>query len=168
MLFHCKLISVIGWILRSKRNWQTKHILPPRAVQNSVRKGPPYKTTGSSQVTTNMCSSRRISSFITSLLIAMRVTAAPSLGSLTICIYKSLRNGLGLIVVFLVPHPQTRGVHEILISPIGVVDRVEWWCLWWCLCCRSGSSFAPGSCGGFSSSATAFSNSLGCHVSFCL
>jgi len=50
------------------------------AVQNS------YKTTGSSQVTTYMCSSRRISSFVISLLIAMKLTAAPSLGSLTICI----------------------------------------------------------------------------------
>jgi hypothetical protein len=42
-----------------------------------------------------------------------------------IWIYKNLDNGLGLIVVFLAPHLQTRGVHEIPISPIGVVDRVE-------------------------------------------
>lgn len=114
------------WLDFEKQNkLANQHILPPRAVQNSVRKGPPYKIAGSSQVITYMCSSRRISSLEISLPIAMRLTAAPSLGSLTICIYKSLGNGLGLIVVFLVPHLQTRGVHEILISPIGVVDRVE-------------------------------------------
>jgi hypothetical protein len=28
MLFNCKLISVIGWILRSKTNWQTNIFYP--------------------------------------------------------------------------------------------------------------------------------------------
>ncbi len=66
--------DIYHWLDFEKQNkLANQHILPPSAVQNSVRKGPPYKTTGSSQVTTYMCSSRRISSFVISLPIAMRL-----------------------------------------------------------------------------------------------